>query len=44
MLQDRDATLMDEVRRGRDPMMVGPGDCGCGGSAEGWRLMLEVSR
>jgi imidazolonepropionase-like amidohydrolase len=44
MLQDRDAALMDEVRRGRDPMTVGPGDCGCGGSAEGWRLMLEVSR
>ena len=44
MLEARRETLLDEVRRGRDPDSIGPGDCGCGGSAEGWRLMLEDGR
>jgi hypothetical protein len=44
MLETRRETLLDEVRRGRDPDSIGPGDCGCGGSAEGWRLMLEDAR
>ena len=44
MLETRRMTLLDEVRRGRDPDSIGPGDCGCGGSAEGWRMMLEESR
>ena len=34
----------DEVRQGRDPMSIGPGDCGCGGSTDGWNLLLENSR
>jgi hypothetical protein len=25
-------------------MSIGPGDCGCGGSVEGWKIMLEASR
>ena len=44
MLDARRTALLDEVSRGRDPMSIGPGDCGCGGSAEGWKLMLEGSR
>jgi N-acetylglucosamine-6-phosphate deacetylase len=44
MLDVRRAALLDEVARGRDPMSIGPGDCGCGGSAEGWKIMLEASR
>jgi len=44
MLDVRRAALLDEVARGRDPMSIGPGDCGCGGSAEGWKIMLEGSR
>ena len=44
MLEARREVLLDEVRRGRDPDSIGPGDCGCGGSAEGWRLMLEDAR
>jgi hypothetical protein len=44
MLDVRRAALLDEVARGRDPMSIGPGDCGCGGSVEGWKIMLEASR
>jgi hypothetical protein len=44
LLDQRRETLLDEVRRGRDPESIGPGDCGCGGSAQGWKLMLEGSR
>jgi hypothetical protein len=44
MLDARRESLIDLVRKGRDPDSIGPGDCGCGGSAEGWKLMLEGSR
>jgi len=44
LLDQRREALLDEVRRGRDPDSIGPGDCGCGGSAQGWKLMLEGSR
>jgi N-acetylglucosamine-6-phosphate deacetylase len=44
LLDQRREALIDEVRRGRDPDLIGPGDCGCGGSAQGWKLMLEGSR
>ncbi|NBU42253.1 MAG: hypothetical protein EBS51_15935, partial [Planctomycetia bacterium] len=44
LLEQRRNALLDEVRRGRDPDTIGPGDCGCGGSAQGWKLMLEGSQ
>ena len=44
MLDARRESLIHLVREGRDPDSIGPGDCGCGGSAEGWKLMLEGSR
>ncbi len=44
MLDARRHALIDEVRQGRDPMSIGPGDCGCGGSTDGWNLLLENSR
>ncbi len=44
LMEQRRQALLDQVRRGRDPDSIGPGDCGCGGSAQGWKLMLEDSR
>jgi hypothetical protein len=41
MLDVRREALVDQVRRGRDPDTMGPGDCGCGGSIEGWKILLE---
>lgn len=41
MLDLRREALVDQVRRGRDPDSMGPGDCGCGGSSEGWKILLE---
>ena len=41
MLDVRREALVDQVRRGRDPDTMGPGDCGCGGSMEGWKILLE---
>ena len=41
MLDLRREALVDQVRRGRDPDSMGPGDCGCGGSIEGWKILLE---
>ena len=41
MLDVRREALVDQVRRGRDPDTMGPGDCGCGGSSEGWKILLE---
>jgi len=41
MLDLRREALVDQVRRGRDPDSMGPGDCGCGGSNEGWKILLE---
>ena len=44
MLNVRREAMVDEVRRGRDPESMGPGDCGCGGSSEGWKILLQESR
>jgi hypothetical protein len=33
MLDARRESLIDLVRKGRDPDSIGPGDCGCGGSS-----------
>ena len=44
MLNVRREAMMDQVRRGRDPESMGPGDCGCGGSSEGWKILLQESR
>ncbi|MCE9619543.1 MAG: amidohydrolase [Planctomycetes bacterium] len=44
MMDLRREALVEQVRRGRDPESMGPGDCGCGGSSEGWRILLEEGR
>jgi len=44
MLDARRESFIDQVRRGRDPESIGPGDCGCGGSAEGWKILMEGAR
>jgi imidazolonepropionase-like amidohydrolase len=44
MLDLRREAFVEQVRRGRDPESMSPGDCGCGGSSEGWRLLLEETR
>jgi len=44
MLDVRREAMVDQVRRGRDPESMGPGDCGCGGSSEGWKILLQESR